>query len=232
MDIAVISDLHLSAGDGIDQFNHDHLKFIKFLKYLEDNFEKIYLLGDIYETLMSKFLWQNKESLYKCMQYNKDIVSRFLNPQYKYIHGNHDLIAGKVSNTPDEDNINIDGIQIHLSHGHKSDIYECARWISEIGIWLGSCMLRMNYSQIYNFIYELELKSSFSMSQGKIISRGAEELAKIKNADIVIQGHTHIGSVAELDKKIFMNSGTCAGGNFSYLTLDTKRNDYKYHDRW
>ena len=51
MKIAVISDLHLGRGDAADLFGHDDAEFLRFLDFLEGNFERIVLLGDIFETL-------------------------------------------------------------------------------------------------------------------------------------------------------------------------------------
>ena len=51
MEIAVISDLHLGTGGAADGFGHDDGEFLKFLSFLEKNFEKVVLLGDVWETL-------------------------------------------------------------------------------------------------------------------------------------------------------------------------------------
>ena len=45
MQIAVISDLHLGAGGAADGFGHDDGDFLRFLRFLERNFERIVLLG-------------------------------------------------------------------------------------------------------------------------------------------------------------------------------------------
>jgi len=47
MKLAVISDLHLGAGDLADGFCHDDGEFLRFLTFLENNFERVILLGDI-----------------------------------------------------------------------------------------------------------------------------------------------------------------------------------------
>ncbi len=46
-----ISDLHLGTGGAADGFGHEDGEFLKFLGFLEKNFEKVVLLGDIWETL-------------------------------------------------------------------------------------------------------------------------------------------------------------------------------------
>ena len=56
MEIAVISDLHLGTGGAADGFGHDDAEFLRFLSFLERNFERVILLGDIWETLQSRRL--------------------------------------------------------------------------------------------------------------------------------------------------------------------------------
>jgi hypothetical protein len=45
VDIAVISDLHLGSDDPSDSFGHDAAEFLRFLTYLESNFEQVVLLA-------------------------------------------------------------------------------------------------------------------------------------------------------------------------------------------
>ena len=42
MKIAVISDLHLGRGDGSDRFGHDDAEFLRFLDFLEGDFERCF----------------------------------------------------------------------------------------------------------------------------------------------------------------------------------------------
>jgi len=53
MHVAVISDVHLGTGGRTDAFGHDDAEFLRFLRFLEHQFEHILLLGDIWETLAS-----------------------------------------------------------------------------------------------------------------------------------------------------------------------------------
>ena len=66
MKIAVISDLHLGPADNTDLFGHDDAEFLRFLQFLESNFERIVLLGDIWETLSSKVPWTPEQALRAC----------------------------------------------------------------------------------------------------------------------------------------------------------------------
>ena len=52
------------------------------------------------------------------------------------------------------------------------------------------------------------------------------------DADIVVTGHTHVGIRAEHGDRLFLNSGSCAGGGVSFLSLDTKQGEYAVHSSW
>lgn len=54
MEIAIISDLHIGSGDQTDRFGHDDYEFLRFLDFLESNFSRIVLLGDVFETLTGR----------------------------------------------------------------------------------------------------------------------------------------------------------------------------------
>jgi hypothetical protein len=93
VNIAVISDLHLGSEDVTDSFGHEDSDFLRFLTFLERNFERIVLLGDIWETLTVKCPWRARQGLAHAKSRHPEIARRFARPRYKYIHGNHDLIA-------------------------------------------------------------------------------------------------------------------------------------------
>ena len=77
MKLAVISDLHLGAGDLADGFGHDDGDFLRFLTFLERNFERVILLGDIWETLQSRRLGSAREELLLARATHPEIARRF-----------------------------------------------------------------------------------------------------------------------------------------------------------
>src|SRR5512144_2826576 len=100
MQIAVISDLHLGPGDASDAFGHQDAMFARFLHQLENDFERIILLGDIWETLTSRRPYDAVEGLRRSRETHRAIAGRFASPQYVYVHGNHDLIASRIDRAP------------------------------------------------------------------------------------------------------------------------------------
>src|SRR5690242_3497775 len=102
MQLAVISDLHLGPGDKSDLFQHEDGRFLEFLSFLESNFERIVLLGDIWETLTPEWPGDPEEALRRSRIAHPEIARRFQRPAYTYVHGNHDIVTGAVEGVPEE----------------------------------------------------------------------------------------------------------------------------------
>lgn len=225
MRIAVISDLHLGKGDSVDQFRHDDYEFVRFLKCLEKEFEKIILLGDIYETLTSRFLGRAKEALMACQNAHKEIVERFNRKSYVYIHGNHDLVAAKILKAPEE-MIFEDNQRILFRHGHQYDeLIKKAKIVSEVGAWFGGWLIRLGISAIHDRI-------SLAGEEAGLHEQFAVQSAHEKEVDIIVTGHTHVAAKSENGNKLYMNSGTCSKGRFQFLFLDTKTQEYEKNIKW
>ncbi len=229
MKIAVISDLHLGPGDASDSFGHGDADFLRFLARLERDFERIVLLGDVWETLTSRRVFDAREGLRQARESHAALASRFERPQYLYVHGNHDIVAAHTEDIPAELLLDVDGVRLLFTHGHHHDwLIRRARWLSEACVWLGAWVRRAGLSAIYNLGYLLDnalskpkvhcLKDTFQV--------WAYSLAKLRRADIVVTGHTHHAMRSERDSRLFLNSGSCSEGKFSYLVIDTRLDRY------
>ena len=62
--------------------------------------------------------------------------------------------------------------------------------------------------------------------------RAAMTWAAANEVDIVVTGHTHHGVVAPHGDRLFLNSGSCAEGRFSYLAMDTTAGKYSLQTCW
>ena len=235
MKIAVISDLHLGRGDSADRFGHDDAEFLRFLDFLEGDFERVVLLGDIYETLTSPKPLAQVEELARCKEAHREIAARFQRPNYRYIHGNHDLVAAHMDAAPSDLTIDVDGVKVLFTHGHHHDwLVRRLRWLSEAGVWVGGWLLRMGVESIIRFFDRLDntLAGVSKDPDACSFQRWAVAEAERRDADIVVTGHTHVGIRAEHGDRLFLNSGSCARGGFSFLSLDTARGDYAVHSSY
>jgi predicted phosphodiesterase len=227
MKVAVISDLHLGTGGPTDLFGHDDSEFLKFLDFLESNFEKVVLLGDIWETLTAATPRGQVEELKRAQAAHREIHRRFERPRYKYVHGNHDLVAGRVHGVSEEYTLNSDGVRMVFSHGHQGDrLCSRARSVSEWGVWVGGFLRRFGLNCLYSYLARLESGRLDSKKSGCRVKAWALTHAATRSADLVVTGHTHHPIKSEEDGRLFLNSGACARGRLSFLSLDTKRGDY------
>jgi predicted phosphodiesterase len=235
MKVAVISDLHLGPGDASDRFGHDDTSFLRFLGFLESNFEKIVLLGDIWETLTPRRGMSARRGLLEAREAHSTIARRFMRPSYLYVHGNHDLVSSVVDGAPAETIIDTDGMRLLFTHGHHHDVLiRRARVLSEAAVWLGGWLLRMKLGWIYRAFDRLDRARSGVLLDPKRCSfQGwAVDLAKQRSADVVVTGHTHLPVRAEHGSRLFLNSGSCSTGNYSFLGIDTKTGNYSVHASW
>ncbi len=228
MKLAVISDLHLGSGDWADGFGHDDAEFLRFLSFLERNFERVVLLGDIWETLQSRRLGSAGEELALARATHPEIAKRFELPKYHYVHGNHDIVAGLLG-VPDELSFEADGVRVLLTHGHQNDeLIARRRWLTDLGVWLGGWIRRVGLGAFYRLCAKLdEARGGLSLDGSRCaFQRWAVGEAARREFDVVVTGHTHLAAKSEHGSRLFLNSGSCSEGKLSFLSIDTRRGDY------
>jgi predicted phosphodiesterase len=234
MPIAVISDLHLGPGDRSDLFQHEDAQFLKFLTFLESSFERIVLLGDIWETLTPAWPRSPALALRRAREAHPELARRFERPQYTYVHGNHDLVAGAFG-VPEEIVLTHGNTRMLFTHGHHHDVLiRKARWLSELGVWLGGWLLRAGLRSMYGLFETMDqVRSGLTVPPEQCtFQRWALSLARTRAADVVVTGHTHVALRTEHPGALFLNSGSCSIGKFSFLSLDPARGNYAVHAGW
>lgn len=235
MKIAVLSDLHIGNGDATDRFEHQDTSFLRFLDHLEHNFERIILLGDVYETLSGSRYGDQAKELRRCQQAHSRIAERFQNDHYTYIYGNHDLIASSLEGAKSDLILEIDGKRLWFTHGHIFDSFSHThKGISEPAFWLVSWLMRLGFRALIRQLDRLDVLlngASQDATQCKF-QRTAIEAARLESIDIVITGHTHIGHCHDHGDISFMNSGACNWGRYSFLAMDTSTDQYRLVEDW
>ena len=233
MQIAVISDLHLGKADSGDRFRHDEGAFLRFLDHLERNFERIVLLGDIWETLGSRRLGDYVAELGRAQAAHPEIANRFRNPRYTYVHGNHDLVASRVSGAPGELTWDVDGVRLFFTHGHLHDwVIRRVNWLAELGSWIGGVMLWLGQEAVFHVLDRWYSGRPELDPSRCSFRRWALSMAEVRSADVVVTAHTHAPACETQGTRLFMNSGTCAYGRYSFLSLDTRAQSFLLHHSW
>lgn len=232
MTIAVISDLHLGARASTDLFGHEDSEFLRFLRFLESNFQRIVLLGDIWETLATPLPRGHAAELERARSRHRELADFFRRPRFTYVHGNHDMIAAKVDGAPSEFRMESRGVRFLFAHGHQSDrLVMRARPISELGVCLGGWIRRAGMQAAYKLLSRLdEVRSVHTSTERESpVERWAVGHATATEADVVITGHTHHARRAEHGSRLYLNSGSCSEGRISFLSLDPGTGRYEVH---
>ena len=135
--IAALSDLHIGARDYTDGFGHDLEEFSRFLDELEDNHDRIVLLGDIYQTDHSAVPSRAaaRRMLEQVRRRVPSLAERFDRPPYVHVFGNHDEIAGEALGAPEY--LRVPGrFDVLFIHGHQFDpVAVRASWAADFGTW-------------------------------------------------------------------------------------------------
>ena len=237
MRVAIISDLHIGSGDEADRFGHDDHEFLRFLKFMEANFEKIILLGDIFETLTGRAYGKRMNELRRCFQAHPEVSKRLVGNRRKYIylHGNHDMLAAEAFSSVSEHFMSVGGRTILFTHGHVFDrISHNARGLAEWFVWLGGHLLRSGRRKTFDFLRGLDdhfLGNRIDSKKCDFRSR-AMNAARRMGIDVMVTGHSHAGGFADFGDGLFLNSGACIEGSFQYLAMDLAAMNYFYNSTW
>jgi predicted phosphodiesterase len=232
MQLAVISDLHLGRGDATDCFGHDDGEFLGFLRRLEREFEQIVLLGDIWETLTGPVPARADLALADARRHHAEIARRFEGPQYRYVVGNHDHVAASALGAVEAFSVEADRVRLLFTHGHQNDaLVRRARCVAELGVWIGGWFRRARLGGVYSAFRRLdEMRSGMTQEQAEAdFEQWACDYARQSGADVIVTGHTHFAARVEHGDQLFLNSGSCSEGKFSYLSIDTQRGAYDVH---
>jgi predicted phosphodiesterase len=234
MQIAVISDLHLGRGGPTDGFGHDDADFLRFLTFLEVNFEQVVLLGDIWETLTGTLPGHPAEELEAAKAAHPELAARFRREKYLHVHGNHDLVS-RCFGVPEELTLRANGVRLLFTHGHQGDpLFSDRRSTSELGVWLGGWLRRLRLGSVYRLASTLDTaRGGFSLDASRCsFQRAWMGRAARRDVDVMVTGHTHLATRAEHGRRLYLNSGSCSEGRLSYLALDTRRGNYTVHSEF
>jgi len=229
MKLAVISDLHLGRGGSADGFGHDDGDFLRFLDFLEENFERIVLLGDIWETLTGVLPGDPVSELRLAQGVHHAIAARFRRAKYISVHGNHDWVLGRVDGVPEEVTLEADGVRMLFTHGHQSDVLVTeGTTVSEYGVWLGGWARRLHLGPIYQLGSHIDtlMGGVSENSERCAFQRAWMSRAERREVDVMVTGHTHLATRAEHGARLYLNSGSCSEGNLSFLAMDTRLAHY------
>jgi len=133
---------------------------------------------------------------------------------------------------PSTYDLNVDGTRIHFRHGHMHDwLIRKLPVVPEFFVWVGFMLARWGLRFIYDLGEKLDIATRKAQGHTSFVD-WALQAAQEQGADVVVTAHTHRGLRSERDSQLFLNSGTCYKGQFSWLHLDTKAGVYQHLTSW
>lgn len=231
MRIAVLSDFHLGDGGPTDRFCHDDAEFGGFLGRLERDFERIVLLGDIWETLASRRYGDAAASLHAARAAHPELARRLAGPRYTYVYGNHDLVAGRMLGAKGGLAIHADGVRLFLTHGHAFDRgWRKGALTGAYGFWAVGWLMRLGLRAVVRKLDHLPnwLGGVGEDPEKCSFQRAALAVARRRSFDVMVTGHTHLGGAHEHGHHLLLNSGSCHWGRRAFLEIDTRAGVYEY----
>ena len=226
MNIAVISDIHLGRGDAADRRRGQDEALLRFLDYLEAHYDRIILLGDIWELLTPKCPGMSKRELRKVRAAHPKLAQRFKQSPYEYVAGNHDHVVENLEGVAKEISIHLDQLTLKFTHGHQFDIWSNQlRYIGEFIVWIsgwaarfGTQALTRFFDWLHNLITGTSEIDQLSQMELKLIKQSLES-----KAHVTVIGHTHLPGIIEYEGHLLVNSGHCLGDFLHFVSLDTQK---------
>ena len=238
MQIAVISDLHLGRKDKLDQFYRNQgaeAQLHTLLKYLENNVDKIILLGDIFETLRGRTPNHTAELKMALKHYPRITEKILTDEKYILLQGNHDPARGELLSAPEKLKINDNGTSIAFFHGHQLDPIIADFWtknFEKFGVWMGGWLERAGLDITRKGNISSKIKAINDQWKAGKFERMAAAMASEMGADIVVTGHSHHPMKIEYSDALFLNSGTRVCGRQDMVLIDTSVHTYDVYKKF
>lgn len=233
MQIAVLSDLHLGKKNRLDRFcraDEAEDALVRVLERLERAVDRVVLLGDVFETLRGGAPGPLESELKDAMEAYPRITKRILDDdRYRYVFGNHDIVAGRMLGAPEFRVEKDHGQTIAFFHGHQMDRLARGRApFSRLGVWLGGVLERAGLPITQRVDRHKGAPSPDAHRRDlRVYVRGAAALGERLGADIVVNGHTHRPRRETIGGQLYLNSGTWLAGRREAVLLDTGAGTYE-----
>ncbi|MCB1174357.1 MAG: metallophosphoesterase family protein [Leptospiraceae bacterium] len=208
MRIAVLSDLHI----GGDSFAQQADGFPALLDHLERYFDRIILLGDIFETAFPCWPWQSGQLYLRLFREHRVLSQRFRKDPYVLLCGNHDVVAMRRFGIPQRLSMQVDGLRLLFTHGHECERQYRVAWLhrlTDFYLWWAGFCKRQGFDGLYRLAYFFDYRQNVA-DGGLRFRHAARQLIRHQAYDCVVMGHTHREEMQRfLDGGIYINTGDC-----------------------
>jgi len=224
MQLAALSDFHIGARAGMDEFRHDERRFLERLARVVDTHDRVVLVGDIYQT--DHALFTGPRAAARQLQLARRRLPRLARAldRLDYVHGNHDFIARDELGAATELRVDADGCSVLFTHGHQFDpVFARAYAAARAATWFTGRLRRAGLRPLAHYFEQKDVAIKhrrFGHAAGPYAA-AARALMRERGADIVVMGHTHVAHAHHMSEGTVVNTGTCSGGRFTVVTIDT-----------
>ncbi|WP_434423999.1 metallophosphoesterase family protein [Nannocystis pusilla] len=224
MRIAALSDFHIGARAGMDEFRHDEAAFLDKLARVVASHDRVVLVGDIWQTDHDLFTGPRAAArqLHRARR-RLPRLTRALD-RLDYVHGNHDFIARDELGAPSELQIDADGCRVLFLHGHQHDpVFARAYAAARAATWFTGRLRRAGLGPVAHYFEKKDVAIKhrrFGHAAGPYAAAAAA-LMRERGAEFVVMGHTHVAHAHHLSEGTVINTGTCSAGRFTVVTIDT-----------
>lgn len=224
MRIAALSDFHIGARAGMDEFRHDESAFLERLARVVDQHDRTVLVGDIWQTEHDwRFGHAPAARQLALARRRLPRLARALD-RLPYVHGNHDAIARAELGAATELRLEADGCAVLFVHGHQFDpIFARAYAAARAATWFTGRLRRAGLRPLAHYFEakDVALKHArFGHADGPYAA-AARALMRDRGVQLVVMGHTHVAHAHDLPEGTVVNTGTCSAGRFTVATIDT-----------
>lgn len=233
MKIAILSDMHIQENQRASNFKHSDEELLNLFKYLENKYDIIYMVGDIFECQQT--LWyptkeQQHISLNKTIErYHKsfDYISRRA-MKFIYLSGNHDSILHEGD--PEKIPVQLQKIYcgrdvtlvtklgtIDIRHGEEKHEYDTKlKYFFWFGTWLGGLYERITGKNI-------PTRMTTNTYPREDFKKACQENDKIV---LGIRGHNHMPETYQINvngkTRTYLNAGFSDKDTINIGELDTR----------
>jgi UDP-2,3-diacylglucosamine pyrophosphatase LpxH len=212
----IVSDVHLGTAGSKAR------EVVRFLR--QYTCDTLILNGDIIDAweLKKYGTWKVKHTRF--FKVVLKMMEEF-NTKVIYLHGNHDDFLDNI--LP----LTINNLSIQMDYIHESfnkryyivhgDIFDSVtthfKWIAKLGsigytflLWLNKCfnyLRRLFGKKPYSFSQYIKTRVKSAVSPTSTYERQLTQLAKFKECQAIVCGHTHKAAIKNLGDILYMNSG-------------------------
>lgn len=233
MRIAAFSDLHIGATEAMDTFGHREDDFLRWMDDLERDHDHIVLLGDIYQTDHGPLpgVGDARRLLERARERLTSFARRTEEPQYVWVHGNHDPVTAEVLGAREQVVLGEPGGRALFTHGDRYDpVLQRIPRLSALGTWFAGRTRALGLKRLAEHLEDKDVSVKAARHDGPDgpYAAGASALIAAHEVQFVVMGHTHVPVRTPLATGLLANTGTCSRGRFMGVSVDTATGELRH----